>query len=178
MRSLASKSNALATLLLASMSLSLGFASCGVRAEGRCPPGQYPIGGAGVGGCAPIPGSGGGPPVSRPAGKWHSKWGALASGTNGVGGSSSRKGSKRQAKREAIAFCQRNGGDGCEVAYTYKNSCVAAVDRGPGFSNLFVSRRSVDIAVRDAREWCSSLPRSECKVVHTDCSLPEFERYF
>ncbi|TGS15267.1 DUF4189 domain-containing protein, partial [Mesorhizobium sp. M1C.F.Ca.ET.187.01.1.1] len=25
-------------------------------AEGRCPPGQYPIGGQGVGGCAPIPG--------------------------------------------------------------------------------------------------------------------------
>lgn len=25
--------------------------------EGRCPPGQYPVGGQGAGGCAPIPAS-------------------------------------------------------------------------------------------------------------------------
>ncbi|MGH8039935.1 MAG: DUF4189 domain-containing protein [Pseudomonas sp.] len=32
--------------------------SSGVRAEGACPPGQYPVGGQGVQGCAPIPGAG------------------------------------------------------------------------------------------------------------------------
>lgn len=37
----------------------LSVASFWARAEGGCPPGQYPIGGQGVQGCAPIPGAGG-----------------------------------------------------------------------------------------------------------------------
>lgn len=41
-------------LLLAAVFQSAAFA------EGGCPPGQYPIGGQGVQGCAPIPGAGDG----------------------------------------------------------------------------------------------------------------------
>ncbi len=37
--------------------LLLGFASFGAYAEGRCPPGQFPVGGQGMLGCAPIPGA-------------------------------------------------------------------------------------------------------------------------
>lgn len=37
----------------------LMFWARGAYAKGRCPPGQYPVGGQGVGGCAPIPGYGG-----------------------------------------------------------------------------------------------------------------------
>lgn len=64
-------------VLLAS-ALSAGFVAQSL-AEGRCPPGQYPIGGQGVRGCAPMPGGGAGSNgVSpRPTGRWETRWGAL-----------------------------------------------------------------------------------------------------
>lgn len=42
--------------LLAPLVFMIATSAFEAHAEGRCPPGQYPIGGPGVGGCAPIPG--------------------------------------------------------------------------------------------------------------------------
>lgn len=47
-------------------------------AEGRCPTGQYPIGGQGVGGCAPTGAISGGSGDPVPTGRWHKTWGAVA----------------------------------------------------------------------------------------------------
>lgn len=68
-------------LILVGLLLCL-FVTGEARAEGRCPPGQYPIGGQGVGGCAPIPGSGTGGVQSGPiaTGRWIKTWGAIAGG--------------------------------------------------------------------------------------------------
>jgi hypothetical protein len=57
------------------------LAPLGAFAEGRCPPGQFPVGGQGMLGCAPIPGGSGaaaGPSAPRPTGKWETRWGAIA----------------------------------------------------------------------------------------------------
>ena len=52
-------------------------------AEGRCPR-AVPVGGQGVGGCAPIPGgqAGGESSGPMPTGKWETRWGALAQDTD------------------------------------------------------------------------------------------------
>lgn len=97
---------------------SLAFSGA-VFAEGRCPPGQYPVGSeSGVQGCAPIPGAGGpgaaGAPVAT--GQWETRWGALAQdaapaeGRNLAIGVAASKVSRREAKSIAIAECQRMGG--------------------------------------------------------------------
>lgn len=49
-------------------------------AEGGCPAGQYPIGGQGVQGCAPIPSAGSGGGDLRPNGRWIKTWGAISIG--------------------------------------------------------------------------------------------------
>lgn len=93
-------------------------------AEGRCPPGQYPVGDErhGVGGCAPIPGGqaqgGAQPSAPVPTGEWETRWGAIAqdaarqSGGNLPIGVSASKKSKREAQIEAISQCRRMGGGG------------------------------------------------------------------
>lgn len=87
-------------------------------AEGRCPPGKYPVGGQGVGGCAPIPGgqTGGESNGPTPTGKWETRWGALAQdadhqvGQNLAIGVAEVKKSKREARSLALSECQRMGG--------------------------------------------------------------------
>lgn len=114
-----------------------------VRAEGRCPPGQYPIGGQGVGGCAPIPGGAeaadAGP---RATGRWIKTWGAIALSPSGASGASTGKKSKSLAAKDAEEVCAKGGASGCKVAFTYKNQCAVAVVPKSGTGGLFsVARR-------------------------------------
>ena len=90
-------------------------------AEGRCPPGQYPVGSAqGVLGCAPIPGgadSSSSPSAPAPSGKWEKRWGAIAEDSSAnarrvvsaTGVSESRK-SKSEAVSVALDQCRLGGG--------------------------------------------------------------------
>lgn len=82
-------------------------------AEGRCPPGQYPIGDSRAPGCAPIPGGGASDGQQGPVatGKWETRWGAIAedSSTLTTGAAFSMK-SKRRAVSAAMAECNRLGG--------------------------------------------------------------------
>jgi len=84
-------------------------------AEGACPPGQYPVGGQGVVGCAPIPqgGTGGSVGAPRPTGKWETRWGAVVedntSSNLATGTAVSRK-SKREAIAAATLVCEEMGG--------------------------------------------------------------------
>lgn len=76
--------------------------SASAYAEGRCPPGQYPIGGHGVGGCAPIPGAGDGSlKTPQPAGKWIKTWGAISVSPEGASGVSTGRRSK-SAQRQRL----------------------------------------------------------------------------
>lgn len=98
-------------------------------AEGRCPLGQYPIGGQGVGGCAPIPGGQASAESGSqvPTGRWETRWGALAQDAGrrtsqvlAIGVAEARK-SKREAKSLALSECRRMGGQECEITLEYHN---------------------------------------------------------
>ena len=168
-------------LILVGLLLCL-FVTGEARAEGRCPPGQYPIGGQGVGGCAPIPGSGTGGVQSGPiaTGRWIKTWGAIAgaASTGDMGASVGRR-SKREAVSEALARCATHGAKDCKIDTTYKNQCVAYADPEPS------SKGIVSISVAGSREeatnrvlsYCAKNGGGQCKVLYTDCAEPIFESF-
>jgi hypothetical protein len=149
----------------------------GARGEGRCPLGQYPIGGQGVQGCAPIPNYGGTSqpriptPRPQPTGEWIKTWGAIANGTNGEGGVSVGKLSKHDAEMEAIFQCQRGGGVNCRPTFSYENQCVALTeDTGNGASSI---ERAQELAI----DSCKKRGKEKCEIVYSACSEPIFWRY-
>jgi len=144
-------------------------------AEGRCPPGQYPMGDHGVGGCAPIPGAGQSAPEENP-GHWVKTWGAFASSANGDAGSATGHQAKASAERQAIERCGHWGATDCTVTYTYYNQCYAAVgakrpDNGVKFNSGATKAQAVERAVQD----CRNAGSQECAVVHSDCTKPFFQ---
>lgn len=173
------------TLLLA--------APYGALAEGACPPGQYPIGGQGVQGCAPIPGAGGAAPTAstpRPTGKWETRWGALAedSSANSRGvplstGVSESRRSKREAEKVAIEQCRLGGGKACRVTATYHNQCIAVADPKPlsqggtGGKSSIYSAGTVDQARGLALKGCSVAENSGCSITYSACSMSEFKAF-
>lgn len=177
-------------VLLAS-ALSAGFVAQAL-AEGRCPPGQYPIGGQGVQGCAPMPGGGAGSNgVSpRPTGRWETRWGAIAEDTSpGPGaplatGAAVSQNSKRAASSLAMDECRKQGGNKCEVRLAYYNQCAAIAD--PGSSSGVIAggtsiaahaetlEQATDLAVRDCMQ---ANGRGDCAVSYSACSMSEFRAF-
>lgn len=149
----------------------------GVKAEGRCPPGQFPVGGEGMLGCAPIPQAAAEPAAPRPTGRWIETWGAFAvSGT--TGGAATGLRSKAEASRAAIADCAKDGARNCEVKMTYKNQCMAAMYFGPGYESRLRSAATADIASQGLERDCrAQVPNGVCEIIYTGCSEPIFEKY-
>lgn len=158
-------------------------------AEGACPPGQYPIGGQGVVGCAPIPGaSDGGPsPAPRPTGKWETRWGAVVedntSANLATGTSVSRK-SKRDAIDAATEVCERMGGRKCKTRITYYNQCVALADpteearRNGATQTMASAEQTLELAKSRALSKCESAGSGQqCSIVYSDCSMSEFKSF-
>ncbi len=110
----------------ASLAVVLALPSDLAWAEGRCPPGQYPIGGQGAGGCAPIPAGGSGAESPRPTGRWIKTWGAFAASPSGIAGAASGWRKKVDAGSAAVRSCSDAGGRDCQVKFTYKNQCATA----------------------------------------------------
>ncbi|WP_448142984.1 DUF4189 domain-containing protein [Stenotrophomonas bentonitica] len=166
--------------------LSLAFLPFTAFAEGRCPPGQYPIGGQGAGGCAPIPSSGGADsrgPV--PTGKWETRWGAISEDptTLATGASVSMK-SKRQAIAAATAECERLGGKACKTRLTYYNQCAAIADataeslKGGAGTSIAAHAETEDQAKSLALAQCSSAQSGQkCSIVYAACSMSEFKSF-
>lgn len=158
--------------------------------EGRCPPGQYPVGGQGVGGCAPIPGSDGRSGESaapRPTGKWETRWGAIAEdnspeikGNIPTGAAVSQK-SKGAASALALSRCAERGGRKCKVKLTYYNQCVAMADpvgnRLPGAINVMSRAETVEMARSNALQRCRGAGAQQCEVVYSACSMSEFKPF-
>ena len=169
----------------------LGFAMAfagSARAEGNCPPGQYPIGGQGVAACAPIPQAGvpaRQPP--RPTGKWNKTWGAIALGTVDATpyyGVPSGIGSESEAKQQALARCAKLGAQNCRVVLVYENQCAAIAEPqtneepNPDGFTQFVGQPTKEKAADDAMDRCQRRnPDMQCKVIYNACSEPVFERY-
>lgn len=155
-------------------------------AEGRCPPGQYPIGGQGAGGCAPIPSSGGADSRGAvPTGKWETRWGAISEDptTLATGASVSMK-SKRQAIAAATAECERLGGKACKTRLTYYNQCAAIADataqslKGGTGTSIAAHAETEDQAKNLALAQCGSAQGGQkCSIVYSACSMSEFRSF-
>lgn len=151
------------------------------HAEGRCPPGQYPVGGQGVGGCAPIPGGPGGSAAQpRATGKWIKTWGAIStSPATGAAGVTTGKFRKAEALAQARSQCASKGATDCTAGFAYKNQCVALVDPPPGSGRRsgVSSGPTVEVAVRSATETCQKSGEAPCVVSYSDCTKPVFEAF-
>lgn len=181
--------------MLTSKKLFIATALCLVSltalAEGRCPPGQYPIGDQNVGGCAPIPGAGAPSQNSAPVptGKWESRWGAIAedSSANSRGvtlatGVAESQKSKRDATKIALGQCKSGGGLKCEVVATYHDQCIAVADpssseaNGQGRSVIYRAENS-ELAKREALKRCTAGGNAECSIIYAACSMSEFKKF-
>lgn len=162
-------------------------------AEGGCPPGQYPIGGQGVVGCAPIPGSGGASSgaAAQPTGKWETRWGAIVEDQKPdpnrplATGYSVSQNSKRAAVRAATNQCKAHGGTKCELRIAYYDQCVALADPEPVNGRIpagLVSSASHAATLEQARamamENCQAGSKGlACVISYSACSMSEFIRY-
>ncbi len=161
------------------------------HAEGGCPPGQYPIGGQGAAGCAPISQNQAAPQGSpRPTGYWVKTWGAIAMGA-GDGwnsfGVTTGKASKSEAEADALKRCVSNGVKDCRIGFVYKNQCAAVAEPqvgGKGYLDgptSFAAAGDEEAASGVAMERCErenhSVTGMQCKVIYTACSKAVFKRY-
>lgn len=151
---------------------------CFVRpafAEGGCPPGQYPVGGQGVVGCAPIPQAA--PVQSSPVatGKWHKTWGVISVDSDtGVVAPSLGYLSKRDAVSAAKKSCKDGGGGVCDFVFPFYNQCAAiAWSEGGGYAA--VGAGSEELAKDGARADCAKYGR--CVIAFSGCTKPVFERF-
>lgn len=104
---------------------------------------------------------------ATPTEVWVDRWGAIAvNPDNGNVGTIANQSSKRKAKQVALERC----GSNCEVEITYYNQC-AAIAWGTGRYSVN-SAANADEASSRAIESCGR-GASDCKVVFTECSLPE-----
>lgn len=168
---------ALAAVAVGAVFLASGDAA---RAEGRCPPGYYPVGGDRASDCAPIPGAqnGGGDgydsePASRP--RRADTYGAIVWGIG-------RDGATRynvttgalplgQAHASALSQCQSEGNSDCRLGLDFSNGyyAVAVAGKNEGAVDSGPSER---IARQKAKAACQRIYNRSCKVVETGESLP------
>lgn len=162
-------------------------------AEGACPPGQYPIGGQGVVGCAPIPGAGstGAQTPSQPTGKWETRWGAIVEDMSPTPGGPFATGAavSQVSKKAAIALakdrCESQGGNDCKLRIAYHNQCVALADpdavngRIPsGLISSAVGAPTLEKAKALALNECGTGSRgASCSVTYSACSMSEFKAF-
>lgn len=163
--------------LLAFMPFS--FFSSTALAEGRCPPGQYPIGDDRAPGCAPIPAGGSSADAGpRATGRWIKTWGAIATSSTGASGTVVGEVRKAEAVKNAIAECAKSGARDCRISFTYKNQCAAAavpMSGTPGTS--FGSAATEELAGGIAIKLCDSRGGQGCDVVYSACTEPKFEAF-
>ncbi|MCZ2498388.1 DUF4189 domain-containing protein [Xylophilus sp. Kf1] len=150
--------------------------SMGAHAEGNCPSGYYPIGGAATAGCAPIPGggnAGGGsqssaPNVPEPV--WEDRWGAIAfDGPKGILGAAAGLRSEQAAKSAAQTECKSKGGVNCLSEITYVNACTAFTigDR----SYYKGARASLPQVIAEGLKKCNETDKN-CETYYSACSMP------
>jgi hypothetical protein len=155
----------LALLILAILLATTSFVS---RAEGGCPPGQYPQQGHGFQTCVPIPNAqqdG----DNRPTGAvWEDRWQAVATdAAKGVIGASTNVLSEDIATRNALSDCRAKGGTQCTVDISAVNSCVSMVV-GAKIMN-FKAGKTQKEADKKAMDLCNSKD-TNCAVLYAACS--------
>lgn len=157
--------------------LALFCFSVGAHAEGNCPSGYYPIGGATTAACAPIPGGsqgGGGYSQQRgpdlPAPVWEDRWGAIAfDGPRGILGAAANLRTEQAAKWAALNDCKAKGGENCQSEVIYRNGCTAFTI---GDRNYYHgSNDLLDQVVAEGLKLCTEKD-TNCETYYRACSLP------
>lgn len=134
-----------------------------VRAEGGCPPGQYPQQGQGWQTCVPIPGAADSqqPPAPPPA-LWASQWQAIATDSqNAVLGVAMGKPSSDDSAQAAIADCHAKGGMTCKVQISYRNGCIAMV----------VGETGMNTQGAPTKDGAEGAALAKCRGADTNCHV-------
>lgn len=141
-------------------------------AEGRCPPGQYPVDSPGVSACVPIPGAGEDDhPPPPPRAVWATRWGAIAiDDTNGGMGAVTNMPTKALAERDAIMQCRTKKGVGCALTLVYYNQCGVIAWGDTGYTGAGAA--TIAEASHRAIQTCAR-STSNCRIYYTACSPPE-----
>ncbi len=165
----------------------LSIISSVAKAEGNCPPGYYPVGGQGVQGCAPIPNYGGGGGYAQPSYRSPTTEGYVAAGTNGVIGVATAKIFRGKLEEKALQDCEKKGGTGCQIWFTYDDNHCATVGQAEGTNRLYRARTTagevkdvIPVLVPGSRKAlgrkkvldacrADGFPESQCKIIYQDC---------
>ena len=142
-----------------------------VLAQTACPQGVA----VGSARCGP---GGGGMPAGfffKKSPTWRPGWGALArNDAQSIIGASTGTRSPKAAGRGAIRGCRSGGGQGCEVFFTYRDSCAVIVKLSgtePVMPTYHVAARSVEEASDLALETCGRANEGRaCEVIYSNCS--------
>ncbi len=149
----------------------LAFAA-GAKAEGRCPPGQYPVA---SNGCAPIPGYGANQPQQSPQIIQRTIY-LESNGAVAVEKKSGRysfvvdRQSRKEAERDALAECNAAVGGGCRPLYWFRNGCGAlAWSNGDVYA---ATSESKEDSVAAVMKKCADKGVTDCELVDVKCSMP------
>lgn len=154
--------------------LLLAFLCPAAFAEGRCPPGMYPIHAVGVAACAPIPKAKASAPASTfPRPVEVSTWGAIATeADSGKVGTAILQLSEKEARDLAVARCNEQSiTKRCEIISIYSNQCGALAwgndyaSSGSGLTPELASFHALNRCERGNGGF-------ECKVYVVECSMP------
>jgi hypothetical protein len=160
--------------LFASFLVGIGLATGSAQAEGRCPAGQFPIGGGNAGweGCAPMgPGNLDNGGHKEPAEEWETRWGAVAT-TDGAMGIAESQRSKKAAEVFAIEKCTAtrpaNTSRPCTVRLSYYNQCMAVAwgDAGSLPARAWGLKRAENLAMETCKKETTN-----CELLYSGCSM-------
>lgn len=106
---------------------------------------------------------------------WRSGWGALArNDAQSIIGASTGTRSPKAAGRGAVRGCRSGGGQGCEVFFTYRDSCVVIVKLSGTeavMPTYHMAAPSVEEASSRVLETCSRANEGRaCEVIYSNCS--------
>jgi hypothetical protein len=100
--------------------------------------------------------------------RWATRWGAMAVNPEKPSlGAEVGYDSRRAAERAALARC----GEGCKIEITYHDQCGALASSPKTYAAASAS--TIDEASELAMKNCSKGGVADCKVVYSECSLPE-----
>ena len=102
---------------------------------------------------------------------WRSKWGAIASDTQGVFGIVADERNERSAKKAAVAACTDRGGSDCKAIFTYRDQCAVVVG---GSNNGSIAQRAATTEQAEslAMGKCKAAGSNGCWVYYSGCSVP------
>ncbi|MFC3902285.1 protein of unknown function [Acinetobacter marinus] len=107
---------------------------------------------------------------TAPQARWADRWGAFASDgkTYGIVADAN---SERKAKSNAIAECEKNGGNKCQHRFTYRSQCaaIAASERNKFFSGAPDAKEAEETAIKRCE---TANGKGACWLYYSGCSLP------